>query len=99
MSIVLSSKAREARNFGVSEEEHKIQAAETGLDNIDLVREFFGLPQEEEEEPPADPAAGEETQIIEGVEEDTDDDTQVLRRPGPLSDSEDYWETGDKKEP
>ena len=90
-------KAREARNFGVSEEERKIQAAETGLDNIDLVREFFGLPQEEEE-PPAD-LAGEETQIIEGVEEDTDDDTQVLRRPGPLSDSEDYWETGDKKEP
>ena len=27
-----------------------------------------------------------------------EDDTQVLRRPGPLSDSEDYWETGDKKE-
>ena len=42
-------KAREARNFGVSEEERKIQAAETGLDNIDLVREFFGLPQEEDE--------------------------------------------------
>ena len=74
-------KAREARNFGVSEEERKIQAAETGLDNIDLVRDFFGQPQEEA---PADPA-GEET--------------QVLRRPGPLSDSEDYWETGDKKEP
>ena len=92
-------KAREARNFGVSEEEHKIQAAETGLDNIDLVREFFGLPQEEDdEEPPAD-SAGEETQIMEGVEEDTEDETQVLRRPGPLSDSEDYWETGDKKEP
>jgi hypothetical protein len=90
-------KAREARNFGVSEEERKIQAAETGLDNIDLVREFFGLVQEEE--PPADPGAGEETQVLEGVEEDTDDETQVLRRPGPLSDSEDYWETGDKKEP
>jgi hypothetical protein len=92
-------KAREARNFGVSEEEHKIQAAETGLDNIDLVREFFGLPQEEE--PPADTAdtAGEETQVMEGVEEETEDETQVLRRPGPLSDSEDYWETGDKKEP
>jgi hypothetical protein len=89
-------KAREARNFGVSEEEGKIQAAETGLDNIDLVREFFGLPQEEEA--PADPA-GEETQIMEGVEEETEDETQVLRRPGPLSDSEDYWETGDKKEP
>jgi TolA-binding protein len=93
-------KAREARNFGVSEEERKIQAAETGLDNIDLVREFFGLPQEEEE-PPADSAdsAGEETQVMEGVEEEEGDDTQVLRRPGPLSDSEDYWEAGDKKEP
>ena len=93
-------KAREARNFGVSEEEHKIQAAETGLDNIDLVRDFFGLPQEEE--PPAD-SAGEETQVLEGVEDEeedvTEDETQVLRRPGPLSDSEDYWETGDKKEP
>ena len=89
-------KAREARNFGVSEEERKIQAAETGLDNIDLVREFFGLPQEDEQ--PAD-SAGEETQIMDGVEEEEGDDTQVLRRPGPVSDSEDYWEAGDKKEP
>ena len=87
-------KAREARNFGVSEEERKIQAAETGLDNIDLVRDFFGLPQEEE---PAD-SAGEETQVLEGVRGGEEDETQVLRRPGPLSDSEDYWETGDKKD-
>ena len=95
-------KAREARNFGVSEEERKIQAAETGLDNIDLVRDFFGLPQEEEEPSAADPtadSAGEETQILDGVEEEEGDETQVLRRPGPLSDSEDYWEAGDKKEP
>jgi hypothetical protein len=96
-------KAREARNFGVSEEERKIQAAETGLDNIDLVREFFGLPQEEDEPPavvddPVADTAGEETQIMEGVEEEEGDETQVLRRPGPLSDSEDYWEAGDKKE-
>jgi hypothetical protein len=90
-------KAREARNFGVSEEERKISAAEAGLDNIDLVRGFFGLPQEEDaDEPSADAAAGEETQVMEGVEEE--DDTQVLRRPGPLSDSEDYIEPGDKKE-
>jgi hypothetical protein len=94
-------KAREARNFGVSEEERKIQAAETGLDNIDLVRDFFGLPQEEElpADPAGAPAAGEETQVMEGVEDEQEDETQVLRRPGPLSDSEDYWETGDKKEP
>jgi hypothetical protein len=91
-------KAREARDFGVSEEERKISAAESGLDNIDMVRDFFGLPQEEADEPPADPAAGEETQIMESVEDEEEDDTQVLRRPGPLSDSEDYLEPGDKKE-
>src|SRR5919112_2870727 len=52
-------KAREARDFGVSEEERKISSAEAGLDNIDIVRDFFGLPREE-----ADPsAAGEETQV------------------------------------
>jgi hypothetical protein len=87
-------KAREARDFGVSEEERKISSAEAGLDNIDLVRDFFGLPQKEADELPA---AGEETQVIEGVEEE-EDDTRVLRRPGPLSDSEDYLEPGDKKE-
>jgi hypothetical protein len=92
-------KAREARDFGVSEEERKISSAESGLDNIDMVRDFFGLPQEEADEPPADPAAGEETQVMDGVEgEEEEDDTQILRRPGPLSDSEDYLEPGDKKE-
>ena len=91
-------KAREARDFGVSEEERKISSAESGLDNIDMVRDFFGLPQEEADEPPADPTAGEETQVMEGVEDEEEDDTQVLRRPGPLADSEDYLEPGDKKE-
>jgi len=87
-------KAREARDFGVSEEERKISSAETGLDNIDMVRDFFSLPREEADEPPA----GEETQVMEGVEDEDEDDTQVLRRPGPLSDSEDYSEPSDKKE-
>ena len=91
-------KAREARDFGVSEEESKISSAESGLDNIDMVRDFFGLPQEAADEAPAD-SAGEETQVLEGVEdEEEEDDTQVLRRPGPLSDSEDYSEPGDKQE-
>src|SRR5215211_6630446 len=89
-------KAREARNFGVSEEERKISAAESGLDNIDMVRDFFGLPQEELEEGPTD-SAGEETQVMEGVE-DEEDETQILRRPGPLSDSEDYLEPWNNKE-
>jgi hypothetical protein len=87
-------KAREARDFGVSEEESKISAAESGLDNIDMVRDFFGLPQEGADEPPS----GDETQVMEGLEDEEEDDTQVLRRPGPLSDSEDYLEPGDKKE-
>jgi hypothetical protein len=91
-------KAREARDFGVSEEERKISSAESGLDNIDMVRDFFGLSQEEAEEEPVDPADGEETQVMEGVEDEEEDDTQVLRRPGPLSDSEDYLEPGDKRD-
>jgi len=89
-------KAREARNFGVSEEERKIASAEAGLDNIDMVREFFGLPQEDSVSP-SDPAAGEETQVMESVEEE-EDETQVLRRPGPLSDSEDYLDNTDDKQ-
>ncbi|HEV8045144.1 MAG TPA: hypothetical protein VGP38_08190 [Rubrobacter sp.] len=85
-------KAREARNFGVAEEERKIAAAETGLEDVDKVRDFFGLPYEDEPSDD-DPAAGEETQVMEGVDEEEDDETQVLRRPGPLSDSDDYWDT------
>jgi len=85
-------KAREARNFGVAEEERKIAAAETGLEDVDRVRDFFGLPYDAAEAPADDPAAGEETQVLEGADEE-EDDTQVLRRPDPLSDSEDYSDT------
>lgn len=95
-------KAREARNFGVAEEERKIEEAETGLEDIDMVRGFFGLPQDEGDggrEEPAQPSeestTGDETQIIEAPGED---DTQVLRQPGPLSDSEEYWNTRDDRE-
>jgi hypothetical protein len=35
---------------------------------------------------------------MDGLEDEEEDDTQILRRPGPLSDSEDYLEPGDKKE-
>ena len=63
-----------------------------------MVRDFFGLQQEEADEPPADRAAGEETQVMEGVEDEEEDDTQILRRPGPLSDSEEYLDPGDKRE-
>ena len=82
-------KAREARDFGISEEERKIASAETSRDNIDMVRKFFGMPQEDSLSP-ADPAAGEETQAMESVKEEEEDETRVLRRRDPLSDSEDY---------
>ena len=86
-------KAREARNSGVAEEERKIAAAETGLEDVDRVRDFFGLPYDAES-PADDPAAGEETQVLEGAgSAEEEDETQVLRRPDPLSDSEDYWDT------
>ena len=102
-------KAREARNFGVAEEERKIDEAESGLEDIDMVRGFFGLPQNGADEGPQQPseettagdAAGEETRVIRADGDDTrvidevgEDDTQVLRQPGPLSDSED-WNTKD----
>jgi hypothetical protein len=103
-------KAREARNFGVAEQERKIDEAETGLEDIDMVRGFFGLPQNGQEEEPQQPseettlggdAEGDETQIIRAAGDagPTDgpgeDDTQVLRQPGPLSDSDEYWNTRD----
>ena len=106
-------KAREARNFGVAEQERKIDEAETGLEDIDMVRGFFGLPQNDPDEGPEQPAeettegddpAGDETQVIRDAGEDTrvidgagEDDTQVLRQPGPLSDSEEYWNTRDDR--
>ncbi|HKH11093.1 MAG TPA: hypothetical protein VKA73_08115 [Rubrobacter sp.] len=104
-------KAREARNFGVAEEERKIDEAESGLEDIDMVRGFFGLPQNGTDEEPGQPSeettagedpAGDETQVIRADGDDTrviegagEDDTQVLRQPGPLSDSEGYWDTKD----
>ena len=104
-------KAREARNFGVAEQERKIDEAEAGLEDIDMVRGFFGLPQnggEEESQQPSEEttaggdAEGDETQIIRAAGDDAgpadgpgEDDTQVLRQPGPLSDSDQYWNTRD----
>ncbi len=103
-------KAREARNFGVAEQERKIDEAESGLEDIDMVRGFFGLPQNGQEEPqrPSEEttaggtAEGDETQIIRPAGDGAgtpggadEDDTQVLRQPGPLSDSDQYWNTRD----
>jgi hypothetical protein len=97
-------KAREARDFGISEEERKISASRSGLEDVERVRDFFGL--SGEAQPAAeDPAgysttsdlapgdSGEETQVMEPADED---DTQILRRPGPLSDN--YFDTGENRD-
>ena len=84
------SKAREARDSGVAEEERKISEAQTGLGDVEMVRNFFGLPRGDAETT-ADLPAGEETQVME-----QEDDTQILRRPGPLS--QDYWNAEESRD-
>ena len=102
-------KAREARDFGISEEERKISASRSGLEDVARVRDFFGLPRSEDAEATASDLAGysttsdlppgeggeggEETQVMEPAGED---DTQILRRPGPLS--EGYWDSGERRD-
>ena len=99
-------KAREARDFGISQEERKISASRSGLEDVSRVRDFFGLPGSEDDEAAAGDLAGysttsdlppgeggEETQVMEPAGED---DTQILRRPGPLS--EGYWDSGERRD-
>lgn len=86
-------KAREARDFGISAEERKISGARSGLEDVVRVRDFFGLSRDEDDHSTSDLSAdlaGEETQVMDRGDED---DTEILRRPGPLS--EDYWNTGE----
>lgn len=83
-------KAREARNTGVSEQERKIEEAESGLEDIDMVRGFFGLPQNSPDDEPQQPseestaggdpagAEGDETRVIRAA----GDDTQVINGAG-----------------
>lgn len=122
-------KFRQARDNGVAQEEKKISQAQKGLEEVDLVRSFFDLPEEQEapaveeqepveELPPAESEApeedttasespgeeepgdstGDETQVMgrpQAEEEPDMDETQVLRRPGPLSEN---WETRGRNE-
>jgi hypothetical protein len=97
-------KAREARDFGISEEERKISASRSGLEDVERVRDFFGLSGEGQRAAEdtagysttsdlSPDASGEETQVMEPADED---DTQILRRPGPLSDN--YFDTGENRD-
>lgn len=98
-------KAREARDYGVSEEERKISESRDGLSDVDLVRDFFDIQVEEpRSEASSDQLSGgveprelwseryreDETQIMDPVE----DDTRVIGDRGPR-----YAEGGDESEP
>ena len=85
-------KAREARDAGISEEEKKISAAHSSLEDVERVRDFFDLSPGDYSTTTELPG-GEDTQVIERADED---DTEILRRPGPLSD--DYFGTGESRD-
>jgi hypothetical protein len=101
-------KAREARDFGISEEERKISASRSGLEDVERVRDFFGLGGGDHAQPADTPDYStttdlppgvptddpeDETQVMEPADED---DTQILRRPGPLS--EGYFGTEENRD-
>ena len=99
-------KARDAHDFGISEAENKISASRSRLEDVERVRDFFGLSGDDHvsaedpggystttDIPPGEFASGEDTQVMEPADED---DTQILRRPGPLS--EDYFDTGETRD-
>ena len=83
-------KAREARDFGVSQEERKISAARAGLGDVEKVRNFFVLPSAEDtptegtpidsSEPEALPEADySKEDTVSGARPSDADDTQILR--------------------
>ena len=85
-------KAREARDLGISEEERRISGARSGLEDVERVRDFFVLSGGDYSTTGELPGE-EDTQVIERVDED---DTEILRRPGPLS--EGYLGQGENRD-
>jgi hypothetical protein len=85
-------KAREARDLGISEEERRISGARSGLEDVERVRDFFALSGGDYSTTGELPGE-EDTQVIERVDED---DTEILRRPGPLS--EGYLGQGENRD-
>lgn len=72
-------KAREARDFGVAEEERGISEAREGLEDVEKVRDFFDLPRGETRSTPFGDQRGEET-TGESSAYPVADDTQVMDR-------------------
>ena len=63
-------KFRQARDNGISQEENKISQARSGLEEVDLVRSFFDLPEEEEAPAIEEPEPIEELPPAESTESD-----------------------------
>lgn len=72
-------RAREARDTGISNEERRISIADDGLEDVERVRDFFGLPRNGSEyeasthgenEAESSSEAGDETQVINRFEEE-----------------------------
>ncbi len=65
-------KFRQARDNGISGEEKKISQAESGLEEVDLVRSFFDLPEKDEAPGLEEPEPAKELPPTEGAESDDD---------------------------
>lgn len=74
-------KAREARDSGVTEERRKMEKARASLEDVSLVRDFFGIRGEDPGAAAGD-QPGDETQVLDAKDIDQ---TQVMQRRGPLS--------------
>ncbi len=84
-------KAEQARDNGVTEEEERVGRANTGLADIRRVRRFFGFAVDDndaEETAEVVRQASDDTQVFEPFDPDDGDQTQVIQRPGSLSDTD-----------
>lgn len=85
-------KAREARDAGIAEEEENVSRAVRGLEEVGRVRAFFDFPETRETAGPAGDPTGDETRVLEPLNEE--DRTQVMRRrSGPLDDTDEPAES------
>ena len=89
-------KAEQARDNGIAEEDNRIERANTGLGDIKRVRRFFDFPVDDDMEKTSEVKpirqSSDDTQVFAPFDDDDAadvDQTQVLRRPGSLSDPDD----------
>ncbi len=74
-------KFRQARDNGISQEEKKIHQAQSGLEEVDLVRSFFDLPEKGEASALQEPEPAEELPPASLPTDDEPDDTTSSENP------------------